>query len=213
MNQAERKQVVFEQPTKSALTPDQLPILPRRWAWKRDPQTSKWKLIVQMPYPQVDNAACAGMNVYTQDQYSPSDVATMRQTCVGCPINTACLWWGLAHERYGFIGGLTAEERSELRNQVGLLLVEPHNAHQDRLNESLLTQPRTHCTRGHALRPDVDFVRKCTPVDDRYRHVYQVSCSQCYYEANESAAARRRRGNANPLGAGAFRKATEKKSA
>ena len=199
------ERTVFMQPASNVLTPEQLPVFPRRWGWKGEVKSGKWKLIVVMPYPNVEKAACRGISQFTEDNPSATTVQAMRDTCASCPIAQACAWWGMAHEMHGFFGGMNATERAELRASIGLGVIEPVNAYADRLNDSWNVPTRTHCEKGHALRPEVDFIRDTPTDDDRYRHVYRIKCSQCWFERYESPEARAIRGAAGKKGTAALK--------
>jgi hypothetical protein len=44
------------------------------------------------------------------------NVAAGRAVCTSCPVQVECLRWGLEHEREpSFLGGMTAQERDEIR--------------------------------------------------------------------------------------------------
>jgi len=80
-------------------------------------------------------AACAGDDRFIGDEYYALRNRSLRKICDGCPLMDACAEWGIAHEEYGFWGGLTPVERDVARKIRGQVRVEPHN--------------------GHALAPDV----------------------------------------------------------
>jgi|SRR6056300_240857 len=191
------ERISFQQPDTDVLTPDKLDVMPRRWAWKKVPITKKtkgWNLITIMPAPNWDDAKCVGReDLFITEKPRPSVVAEAKAMCAGCPVRKQCKAWGLAHEEFGVWGGLDAKERDEERKRIGLSVVEPMEAHLFRLNDDWKSPTPSHCQNGHALKAEYDLVRsKDVTEDDPYRHVYQVQCSQCYYERHESPEARER---------------------
>ena len=65
-------------------------------------------------------------NLSTELFYPPKDRFTLdeekyisERLCGGCPAREACLEWGLAHERFGIWGGLTAWRRNIVRRARG----------------------------------------------------------------------------------------------
>lgn len=47
------------------------------------------------------------------------EVATAKRVCRDCPVRFQCLEWALEHLEYGIAGGLTEDERAELRRKTG----------------------------------------------------------------------------------------------
>lgn len=45
--------------------------------------------------------------------------------CADCPVIMECRQWGLAHEKHGIWGGLTASKRDQIRKRAGLRLATP----------------------------------------------------------------------------------------
>jgi hypothetical protein len=81
-----------------------------------------------MRYPAFDGTqqcASIGTSLFYPD--NPSNVTVMEkqiihQTCYSCRIQSQCLEWGLRHEEYGYWGGLSPNQRRELRRKVGIRL-------------------------------------------------------------------------------------------
>lgn len=70
-----------------------------------------------------DDAACRGHDPelwFTDRPGVPAEklAEPAKKVCARCPVTGACLTWALANdEKWGVWGGLTAEERRELRNR------------------------------------------------------------------------------------------------
>ncbi|CAM5335229.1 WhiB family transcriptional regulator [Streptomyces abikoensis] len=65
----------------------------------------------------VDHAACAGEEPELFFQGDPGAVALAKRICGRCPVREACLARAIANgETYGVFGGLTADERQELKD-------------------------------------------------------------------------------------------------
>ena len=52
------------------------------------------------------------------------EVRFVRAVCAACPIVGACAAYGIEYEAYGFWGGLSARERSQIRRLRGLAPLE-----------------------------------------------------------------------------------------
>ena len=60
-------------------------------------------------------AACTGIEI--EVFYDPAHTAVAVGYCTGCPVKATCLTVALdTPERFGVWGGLTADEREELRD-------------------------------------------------------------------------------------------------
>ena len=70
--------------------------------------------------PDWARAACAGMDtdLWFPDPHTRAGQAARQQAlavCQGCPIRTACAAWAVEHGERGIWGGLSEEQRRELR--------------------------------------------------------------------------------------------------
>lgn len=130
-----------------------MPILPRQWVTvtKRvkgreslEDMVGYWRdvdmLAVMMPYPELTGQEpCAGepLDLWVSDGLAAASVARKSAAlCEGCPVQTACREWGIAHEEYGVWGGTTATDRERIRRDRGQVLVSPHMAHVYGLNDN-----------------------------------------------------------------------------
>ena len=186
MGRKSRDRIVFEQPP-GATKPNHLGVWPRRWSWRLHARYG-WLLAALMPTIDYEHAACAGeSDLFFQEYPTNRQLAKMQNMCSTCPILKQCLNWSVHQEEFGFWAGTTAEERADIRRRLKVNVVEPTNTHWFGLNEDWRFQLPKKCKNGHHLKPDYDFVRVTQPVDDPYRHVYSVRCTQCKWEHFESA--------------------------
>ena len=182
--------ITFTQPN-GAAAPDVLGVLPRRVAWTNKKADGKWRVLLQMPYPEASEGACYGM----QDPPHLIDVPTKEQVqeakdmCGECPIRRQCAAWGIAHEEHYIFGGLTASERKDIRNRLNVQMFDPVRGHVNGMNENPFPTRGLVCKNGHAL-DERDMERSANLVDDPYRHTYQLKCSTCWYERTQSEEAR-----------------------
>ncbi|PSJ28264.1 hypothetical protein B7P34_13465 [Streptosporangium nondiastaticum] len=66
----------------------------------------------------VDHAACAGEEPELFFAVDPGAVALAKRICGRCLVREACLARALANgERFGVFGGLTADERQDLKGR------------------------------------------------------------------------------------------------
>lgn len=185
MGRKSRDRIVFEQPP-GATKPNHLGVWPRRWSWRLHARYG-WLLAALMPTIDYEHAACAGeSDLFFQEYPTNKQLAEMQNICSTCPILKQCLNWSVHQEEFGFWAGTTAEERADIRRRLKVNVVEPTNTHWFGLNEDWRHQLPKKCKNGHDLKPDYDFVRVEQPVDDPYRHVYSINCSQCYHARFES---------------------------
>ncbi len=67
---------------------------------------------------QVD-AACNGVDPElwfpVSERYTDPSVAAARKVCAGCTVREQCLEWALTELSHGIAGGLTSDERRQLR--------------------------------------------------------------------------------------------------
>lgn len=118
------------------LHPTDYPVMPRQWrVIERD---GKPYGVAMMPYPVLhpEDAACRGDRRFLLElngKYAASPLkrwADLRPVCRACPLQAACAEWGIAHEgEWGMFGGLTPNERDDIRQSRQQLRVEPENAH------------------------------------------------------------------------------------
>lgn len=70
--------------------------------------------------------ACAGLDTElfypVEEKDTPEYI--VRRLCSKCPIKEACLEWGLAHEKFGTWGGVTAWARVSMRRLRGWTLTD-----------------------------------------------------------------------------------------
>ena len=72
--------------------------------------------------PQLDAAACRGIDTDVFYAEAGPAVAWAKLICRGCAARERCLAWGLAREEFGIWGGLTARERARERRERGMRL-------------------------------------------------------------------------------------------
>ena len=58
----------------------------------------------------------------------PSQDALIRGVCRDCPFRTECMEWGVKHERHGWWGGLSPDERAQMRKAWNITVKEPKHA-------------------------------------------------------------------------------------
>lgn len=80
----------------------------------------------------MDDAACRGLDInffyMSRESGNPNQLAhlsTLRRMCAGCPVVSQCAEYGIKHEKYGFLGGLTESERKTIRGQRNIILERP----------------------------------------------------------------------------------------
>tara|TARA_A100001035_G_scaffold278621_1_gene277870 strand:- start:825 stop:1484 length:660 start_codon:yes stop_codon:yes gene_type:complete len=202
-----RRNIVYDQPA-GATDADVLGILPRRVAWTNFKADGKYRILLQMPYPDTKRGACYGIDdaPHLKDYPTNDEIGEAKQMCASCPILKQCGAWALAHESYYIYGGMTAEERKQHRERMLIQEFDPMHGFAYGLNEDWKKQAPTHCENGHGL-DERDLVRVSQPVDDPYQHVYQVQCSQCWWERTYSPEAMEMRRLKGKKGAEALAKA------
>lgn len=105
--------------------PDDLPV-PYK---DRRPYRNLWAVVVA--YPEMDGGApCQGKDFlfFPKEGKERADGDQLRQArllCASCPIVVRCQEWALAHEAFGVWGGLTPQDRWNIRTKRGQLMVEP----------------------------------------------------------------------------------------
>jgi hypothetical protein len=183
---------VFTQP-KGSPSPAVLGVLPRRVAWTNKKADGKYRILLQMPYPETSEGNCHGMEdpPHLVDWPSAAVVQEAKNICHACPIKKQCKAWGIAHEKYYIYGGLTADEREEIRERLNIQQFDPIHGFNYAMNDNPYEWREMVCERGHGL-DERDLVRVNNLVDDPYRHVYQVQCTQCWWDSNLSDEARAR---------------------
>ena len=80
-----------------------------------------------MKYPFTGDEPCAqvGTDVFFPEVLNvPAWQRKLITTvCYSCPIQSTCLEWGMRHEEFGFWGGLSPNQRKELRRKAGVRFV------------------------------------------------------------------------------------------
>ena len=179
--------MTFTHPGGGAAQPSDLPVLPRRWGWHG--QTHQ--LCVVMPVVDYTQANCTGReDLYLAESVTREQVSEAEGLCNACPIKKQCHAWALAHEQYGYWAGTTPQERAEQRKVIGLRVIEPATAHVFGLNDDPMDAFPEQCDSGHYLKAQYDAVVSKSEANTRYRTGYEVRCTQCYWERNESPEAR-----------------------
>jgi hypothetical protein len=86
---------------------------------------------VMMPYPSLDGThKCDGReDLFTADDGDVRFGQDVLEMCASCPFLTPCQEWALAHEEYGYWGGMGPHQRRERRRARGQMLVTPHLAY------------------------------------------------------------------------------------
>ena len=73
-----------------------------------------------------ENPACAevGMEFYYPDRDIEDKIhtKTIVNVCKICPHLAECAEWGINRERYGIWGGITANQRRDIRRRRGIVL-------------------------------------------------------------------------------------------
>lgn len=179
----------------------ELPITPKRWLvtgqnTRSEARRNTQFLAAIMPYPSLTgHEPCAGDTTYTTDweRISPIERTLaereMRDKCQACPVLVACREWAIAHDKYNFAGGMTAQDREAERINRGQAYVEPHNAAIWNLDLSHFYVPPTTCSRGHEISTNTHNV----VVTDVGRAM--PSCTVCYDMDRAASSARRKAAN------------------
>lgn len=95
-------------------------------AW-RDYKNKTRAVPVRVTVPRWTDAACAtprGMALFAN--ITEDVVPDARETCRSCPIQRACLQWGVLYEDVGMWGGLTRDEIRKERHRHGIRRQEPY---------------------------------------------------------------------------------------
>ncbi len=185
----ERRFTTFTQP-KGATAPDVLGVLPRRVAWTNKKADGKYRMLMQMPYPNIEQAACSGVDdpPHLEDYPTNKQIAEAKAMCKQCPIRRKCAAWGIAHEKHYIYGGLTAQQRDDIRERLYIQEHDPiHGANHLMNDDWKHVLPKT-CEEGHGL-DERDLFRLTNLVDDPYRHTYEVRCTKCWHDNKHSDAA------------------------
>lgn len=187
------RNIVFTQP-EGATDADVLGILPRRVAWTNFKADGKYRVLLQMPYPDHRLGACHGIDdpPHLKDDPSKEEIGEAKQMCESCPILKQCGAWALAHESYYIYGGMTPAERKQHRERLLIQEFDPMHGYMYGLNEDWKKDAPTHCKKGHGI-DERDLVRISQPSDDPYKHVYEVRCTQCWWDNQYSAEAQEMR--------------------
>jgi hypothetical protein len=189
-----KSRVVFDQPP-GATPPTEMRVLPKRWSWTQT--AGKWLLCTIMPDWDREQAACKGHeDIYLHNderEYTNDHRAWMDSKCDTSPVFKSCREWAIAHEDFGYWAGTTAGERREERKERGIRCVEPLWQARYGLGRDPLERmyPET-CSKGHVLKPQYDLQGGSLDVTSPHKRVFQVDCSQCYYEMWESPEAKQR---------------------
>jgi hypothetical protein len=91
-----------------------------------------------------DKPACMeNPSLFYDDDYQPETVdgtqltragikssqdAAVRRVCGDCPFRHPCAEWGIKRERHGWWGGLSPDQRADIRKAWGIVLDEPKHA-------------------------------------------------------------------------------------
>ena len=187
------RNIVFTQP-EGATDADVLGILPRRVAWTNFKADGKYRVLLQMPYPDHQLGACHGIEdpPHLKDDPSSEEIGEAKQMCESCPILKQCGAWALAHESYYIYGGMTPAERKQHRERLLIQEFDPMHGYMYGLNEDWKKDAPTHCKNGHGI-DERDLVRISQPSDDPYKHVYEVRCTQCWWDNQYSPEAQEMR--------------------
>jgi hypothetical protein len=109
-----------------------MPVQPRQWALTGPRTRQPGTIAVMMPYPVriAEDAACFGDETWCEDRDRTGArvIAHQKALCLSCPLRTACAEWGIAHEDFYVYGGLTPDERRDVRKRRNQALVDPLRA-------------------------------------------------------------------------------------
>lgn len=121
-------------------SPSDLPVTPKAvltdigTVFSKD-KGAMWAAI--MPYPSLDGSQpCAQMGTYWFDPdldektLTHEERAARQDACGGCPFLVQCREWAMAHEEFGYWGGMTARQRRSRRTVRRQRLVAPQYAGQ-----------------------------------------------------------------------------------
>lgn len=75
-------------------------------------------------YPTVDGSeVCRSTDpeIFFPDSLTPKMAKRLRTICADCHVQAACAEWAIWFEADGFWGGLTPNERKEIRRERGII--------------------------------------------------------------------------------------------
>lgn len=96
-------------------------------AW-RDYRNEIKPVTVRVAMPRLADAACAtrrGQALFAD--ITAANLPEARAICTDCPVQRACLQWGVLYEQEGMWGGLTQEELRRERHRHGIRRQEPNS--------------------------------------------------------------------------------------
>jgi len=135
----------------------------------------------------IGEAACKGMdpNLFFPEYISVRvrvkvDEAA-RKACADCPVLEQCADWAVKHEPHGFQGGLTEQQRAQLRRKLNLYLWEPQrNITTGKQTKRLLPTEISHGTARGYKQEAKRGIGHCQP------------CTTAHTQASKEAKARMR---------------------
>lgn len=135
------------------LHPSEYEVIPKAWKIIDHPRFGT-VVAAMLPYPVLhpEDAGCLNDPTWVDDnvQLTQSngraggvrDTPTgeyMRGVCGRCTLQVACREYGIAHESALMLGGLTPQERAQIRAERRQVLVEPHEAYKYGLGDEYLS--------------------------------------------------------------------------
>lgn len=179
------------------IQPHELPVTPKRWIVTTSKSTRHAGhephdvLAAVMPRPALTgHEPCAGDDRFTSDKDKMSAIdrvmeeRELRDLCSTCHVLTACQEWAIAHDKYNFTGGMSAQDRDAARLNRSQLYIEPHNQAMYGLDDDLFTANRR-CRQGHEISLNTAHYRPTK--SGRLEPV----CTVCYDTAQDAAFAAR----------------------
>ena len=182
------------------IQPHELPVTPKRWivttskASRHAGNEPHHVLAAVMPWPALTgHEPCADDKRFISDKDKMSTIERvmeereLRELCEACPVLTVCREWAIAHDKYNFAGGLSAQDREAARLNRSQMYVELHNLAVHGLDDNDLFTSNRRCKHGHEVSYNTAHYRqtkngKLEPV-----------CTVCYDTAQDAAFAARAR--------------------
>ena len=83
-----------------------------------------------------DEASCRGLHpdLFYPERGHPIK-PEIKALCADCPVQKSCLEHGLHHEKHGFWGGMTEDQRAIVRRQLNIRVKTPETIYNQSANE------------------------------------------------------------------------------
>lgn len=176
------------------IDPKRMPIKPKRYViTNHKGPKPRPVLAAVIPMPTfTGKEPCIGDPRFTADhnRVGPTDrfleERTLMFLCRGCPVLIPCREWAIAHDKWNYAGGMSAQDREAERLNREQAYVEPHNAAIFGLDLDHTWTLPSQCPNGHPLSTNTALMRRM----DNGRLI--PSCTVCFDKVTTTMSARRR---------------------